>query len=149
MVEILVSASIFLTAVVGFVAAFDAFTSLSRHTAEKTAAALLLEEGMEALQLLRDQGWTEHIAPLTPGQEYTLYWSGSAYAATSTEMTIGESYTRSITLSTVRRNGSDTVDDSGTLDDDTRAVTIEVARQSDGEVLATAAVLIHNIYEAD
>lgn len=149
MVEIIVSASIFLTVVVGFVAAFDAFTKLTQHTAEQTAASLLLEEGAEAVLLLRDLGWAENIGSLALEQPYSLHWTGATYVATSTDAVIEGAYVRHLTLASVERNGSDVIVESGTIDPDTLYATLSVSRASDGTVLGTADMLIHNIYETE
>lgn len=147
MVEVIVSASIFLTAVVGFVAASQAFGALTRHTAEQTAVTLLLEEGAEAMLLLRDQGWATHIEPLALGEAYSLHWTGNEYVATTTDAVIDGRYLRHVTFSAIERNASDAIAESGTLDPDTRRVTLDIVRANDGALLGTADMLIHNAYE--
>lgn len=148
-VEILVAVGIFVTAIVAFVGSFTAFTALTRQTAEHTQAALLLEEGAEAVQLLRDAGWDMYIAPLEDDTAYNFYWDGSTYVATSTEVLINSVYVRTITFAEARRDGSDQIADSGTVDADTRRVTIAIYRASDDTLLASGETLVHNAYDAE
>jgi prepilin-type N-terminal cleavage/methylation domain-containing protein len=149
LVEIIVATAIFVGAAVSFVASFQVFTDLTRHTADRTQAAILLEEGSEAVQLLRDEGWSAYIAPLSLGTAYSLYWNGSAYAATTTPIVIDGAYLRTITFGSVRRDSSDDISSSGAIDANTRTVTITISRASDGEELLSAEGLVHNSYDDD
>lgn len=148
-VEILAAVGIFVTAIVAFTASFTAFTTLIRHTAERTQAALLLEEGAEAVQLLRDTGWDTAIAPLADDTPYSFYWNGSTYVATTTETVIADRYVRTITFAPAYRNGADQIADSGSEDEDTRRVMIAVYRLGEAEAIAEGETLVHNIYDIE
>lgn len=147
LVEILVAASIFLGAVVAFTGTIQVFFDLARHSAEVTQAGILLEEGGEAVQLLRDYGWDTHIETLELGTPYYLYWDGSMYTATSSEVIIQNNFTRTITITSVERNASDVITFSGgTEDSGTRLVTIQIFNAAEDRLIAAADALIHNIY---
>ncbi len=146
MVEILVAAGIFVTAVSVFLVSFGFLDDLSRHAADRTQAALLLEEGAEAVLLLRDLGWEDNVAALAEATPYSLYWDGAEYRVAEGEVAIG-SYLRQITFFPAYRDGTDSYSDSGTLDPDTKRVLIEILRLSDDKVLGSAEMLVHNAYE--
>lgn len=146
-VEVVVAAAIFVATVTIFAVSFDVLSGLSDRTEEKTKAALLLEEGAEAVLLLRDRGWDEHIAGLDTGTEYSLYWDGSDYQTTVEEEVILEQYVRTITLEPAYRNGSGVYSESGVEDENTRRVILEIKEADTAEVLASSEMLIHNAYE--
>lgn len=146
MVEILVAAGIFVTAVSVFLVSFGFLDDLSNHASDRTKAALLLEEGAEAMLLLRDLGWEDNIAALEEETPYSLYWDGASYVTAEGEVATN-GLVRSVTLFPVYRNGSDAYALSGTLDPDTKRVLIEVKREADDEVLTSAEMLVHNSYE--
>ena len=146
-VEILVAAAVFVSAITVFVFSFEFLGGLSDKTADTTQAGVLLEEGAEAVLLLRDQGFDANIAALETETPYYLYWNGSAYATSESEVLIAGRYTRTITIFPAYRNGSDAIAPSGTEDPATRRVRIEVMRDEDGEVLAASEMLIHDTYD--
>lgn len=145
--EILVAAGIFVTAVSVFLVSFGFLDDISVRASDKTQVGLLLEEGAEAVMLLRDQGFDTNIVSLEEGEPYYLYWDGSAYQVAEGEVAIMGRYLRTITVYAAARNGSDAYAESGTNDPNTKRVVIEVRRTSDDEILATSEMLIHNSYE--
>jgi Tfp pilus assembly protein PilV len=99
---------------------------VSQDTTRHIQSSFLLEEGLEVLRSLRDQSWTTHIASLTPGGTYYLYWDGSAWSATTTEQVVERWFTRSFVLEEVLRDGSDNIAAAGVLDPGTRKVVVSV-----------------------
>ena len=146
MVEILVAAGIFVTAVSIFLVSFGFLDDLSEHASSRTAAALLLEEGAEAVLLLRDLGW-ENIEALEAEEPYSLYWDEDQYRMAEGEVEVLPGLLRTITLFPAYRDGSDSYAESGTLDPGTKRVLIEIKRTDGGEVLSTAEMLVHDSYE--
>jgi type II secretory pathway pseudopilin PulG len=91
-------------------------------------ANFLLEEGAEAIRLIRDKGWTTYISGLS-GTNYLYFVAGgstSTWQTTTTPETIGV-FGRSFTVSAVRRNGNDDIDPTGTNDPSTRLFDVTVA----------------------
>lgn len=146
-VEIVVSASIFLVAVTAFVVSFDTLRSLDNHTEERTQAALLLEEGSEAILLLRDLSWNDNIASTTLGTTYYLYWNGSNYILSEDETVINSKYLRTVVFSSAYRDGSDYLATTGTVDANTRRVQISIISTIDNKEIVSAEMLVHNSYE--
>src|ERR1035437_3829230 len=88
-IEIVVAAAIIAAITTGIASAWQAYIKVSNSDTNLSKALLLAEEGTEAVQLMRDSGWTINIAALSLNTTYYLYWTGSAYAATTTMTSIG------------------------------------------------------------
>lgn len=146
-VEIVVAASIFLAAIAAFVVSFDTLRSLDSHTEDRTQAALLLEEGGEAVLLLRDFGWEDNIAAPSIGTTYYLYWNGSNYVLSEDEVIISSRYIRTVVFSTAYRDGSGYLSTMGTPDDNTRRALVSIVSAIDGAGIVSAEMLVHNSYE--
>lgn len=100
---------------------------VSQETTHHIQAGFLLEEGIEAVKSLRDDGWTSNITPLNAGTAYYLTWNGSKWAATTTAAQIENTFWRTATFSTVSRDGNDDIVTSGGVNDPgTRKVRIDV-----------------------
>lgn len=146
MIEVLIASAILVSISVAVTGAMRLFLVFSNQAEAKTQAVLLIEEGGEALQSLRDESWDTHIAPLSLGEPYFLYWDGEGYILSDTEVLINGTYRREVVVEDVRRNGSDVISDSGTVDPETREAVISVYRDSDDQLLGTASMLIHHAY---
>lgn len=143
-IEIVIACAIFLSTVAAFVTGNDILREMSMSTADKTEAALLVEEGFEALLLLRDIDWDAKIAVLTRETPYHLYWDGDSYELSGNEVVIDGRYQRRVTFFDVRRDGTGAVSPTGTLDADTRRARIEIWRTDPEEMLTAAEMLVHN-----
>lgn len=146
-VELLIAVAILVAVTITVSASLQTFVQLSVHTAQTVRAGLLLEEGAEAVQILRDQDWDTTIGAVPDDTPYYLYWNGSDYVLTGTSTVIDGAFIREVVFSEIARDGSGVLDSSGTADTDSRRVTITIYRASDSTVLATAESLIHNSYE--
>lgn len=147
MVEIVVAAAIFIVAVAAFMTSFNTLRTLAGHTEHNTFAAVLLEEGGEALLILRDEGYVANIADRALNTAYYLHWNGNGYQLATTSVDVGAGYTRKITFNSVYRTGSGVLTQSGTLDANTRRALLEVIDISSGETIVSSETLIHNSYE--
>lgn len=144
-IEIIIACAIFLGTVTAFVAASEILRDLQARAEDKTAAALLLEEGAEAILLLRDLGWDAHFGSLTLESPYSLYWDGDSYELSGSDVEIG-GYLRRVVFSEVLRDGGGAYSSSGTVDPDSLKAEIEILT-IDGESIETGAMLVHNIHE--
>lgn len=100
---------------------------ISKRSVERTQVGYLLEEGVEVVKIIRDTGWA-NISALTNGTTYYLSWNGTSWQTSTTPNTIG-SFTRTVVLGAVSRDGSDDIVPSGGTYDDprTRKVTVSVS----------------------
>jgi hypothetical protein len=104
---------------------------------------MLLDEGAEALRLMRDDGWTTNIASLTVDTPYRLAWNNAWTATTSTAL-IDNYFDRTFTLSSVSRDASsyDIVSSGGTADTNTKKATVSVS-WNDGSGTTTKSVELY------
>jgi len=127
-VEVVVATAVVLLIVLSSYGANILYLRISIRNPDETKAAFLLEEGMEAVRLMRDDDWDTRIDSLSTGTTYYFYYNGTIWQATTTKIYIDNQFERSFTLSAVSRNsGGDIVTSGGTNDDGTRKVTVNVA----------------------
>ena len=146
-VEIVVAASIFLVTIAAFIVSFDTLRSLDSHTEDRTLAALLLEEGGEAVLLLRDLSWEDNIAGADIDTTYYLYWDGSNYVLSEEEIVISSRYVRTVVFSRAYRDGSGYLSSTGSEDENTRRAVVSIVSAIDGTEIVKAEMLVHNSYE--
>lgn len=130
LVEILVACSIMLLAMFSILVLAKKSITLSRQALHQTQASFLLEEGAEAVKIVRDNGWT-NITGLTNGTTYYPTFSGSTWTLSTTPATSGI-FTRTAVSSAVYRNGSNDIAASGTLDSGTRKITVTTSWSESG-----------------
>ncbi len=124
-VEIVVACSIMLFSMFAVMALAQKSVQLSRFSLQQTEASFLLEEGAEAMRLIRDNNWTT-ISNLTAGTNYYLTFSGGTWNLGTNVVTDGV-FTRKVVIATVNRNSSDDIATSGTLDANTKKATVSVS----------------------
>ncbi|MDD5357299.1 MAG: hypothetical protein PHS53_04090 [Candidatus Pacebacteria bacterium] len=126
-VEVLIGASIFLVVLLGLSTALSLILKASLANTSKIQATFLEEEGLEAIRLLRDGGWTANIQTLSTNTDYYLTFNGTSYTATTTSSVINSIFYRKFRISNVYRNGSQDIAGSGTLDPKTKLFTVTVS----------------------
>lgn len=147
-IEIIIAAAVMLTVVTFVIVALQFYIKLSSSIAQKNLATSLIEEGGEALQLMRDKGFATNIETLSLNTTYYLYWNGSVYSATTTPTIISGNYYRTFILEHVSRDLNDSIVTSGGDPDiNTRKATLSVSTVAEGETLLSSEMLIHNSYE--
>lgn len=100
----------------------------------RTQALALAQEGLEAVRNIRDQDWSDNIAPLTPDTTYYLTLSGSAWVLTAVNPgPIDSLFTRTITFDTVSRDSNSNISAAGSDDPNTRQATSTVTWLDRGE----------------
>lgn len=118
-----------------------------------TQASLLAEEGVEAMNLLRDQGWAANIAPLSLDTPYYLYYSTSTYSYgfSASPVIIPGGYTRTVTLYAVNRDPTtyditSTSTSCSSCDAGTRDALVSVYEGSSTVPVMEDETLIHNVF---
>lgn len=126
LVEVIVAASIISVSLFSFVSVAQKSVELSKKALYSTEAGFLLEEGAEAVKMIRDGAWT-NITSLSTSSTYYLSWSGSAWSLATTASNIGV-FTRTVTIANVSRDANDDITTSGgTNDTGTKKITITVS----------------------
>lgn len=98
---------------------------LSQIVLENVQADFLVEEGIEAIKLMRNDAWT-NLTALAYDQEYGLAYVGTSWTATTASDTT-DGFTRTFVLSEVTRDINDDIADTGTIDTQTLLVNVDVA----------------------
>ena len=94
---------------------------------DNVQASLLLQEGAEAVRLIRDSGWATTSA-LALGMPYSLAWNGVMWAPAAPDGLIDGFFDRRFSLSSISRDsGHRIVTSGGTVDPDGRLVTLSVS----------------------
>jgi Tfp pilus assembly protein PilE len=149
-VEIVIGAAVVALVVTGIASAWQFYTVMSVQTTRYTQAALLLEEGGEIIQYLRDKGWAAQIANKALNTQYFLIWYNNDYQATTTATLINGSYSRTVAFGQIRRDGSaNIVTNGGTVDPDSLTATIRIYNNLSTTTapILTGQMLVHNTYD--
>jgi Tfp pilus assembly protein PilV len=147
LIEVVVAAAILVIVVVGIASAHRLLIRSSRQVIYGTQAALLAEEGLEAVRVLRDSAWA-NIASSTVDTSYTLVWTGSTWGLSASPTLIDGVFDRRVTFGSVHRNSDDDIAASGALDDDTYRVDVTVSWHTGFSTTSrTMSSYIGNIFE--
>jgi type II secretory pathway pseudopilin PulG len=125
LVEVIIVTVIFGIIGTGLLATLASSSISAKQGAEYVVASGYIKEGIEAVRSLRDQDWA-----LVTNGTHGLTTTNGYYEFNGTSDTLdGGTYTRTITVEDVYRNGSlsGDIDVSGVLDDNTKRVTVNLA----------------------
>lgn len=98
------------------------------HALRSAQAGYLLLEGAEAVRSMRDISWI-NISGLSNGTTYYLTFSTitNRFATSSVNILVDGIFERSFTVADVFRNGIDDIAPSGTQDDGTKKISMNVS----------------------
>jgi len=126
MIEVLVVISILTLSMLASMAVAQKSIFVSRQAVHMSQASFLLEEGAEAVRILRDNAWS-NILGLTVGANYYPLYSGGTWTLSSTPGIVGI-FTRTVSISNVNRdNTSQDIAAAGTNDPGTKLVVVTVS----------------------
>ena len=145
-VEILIAVSIISVSILAAMAVTQKSIYVSRQAFHSTQAAFLLEEGAEAVRILRDNAWS-NISNLIINTNYYPIFSGGTWTLSSTPSVVGI-FTRTVTVASVKRdNTSKDISDTGTDDPGTKLITATVSWVEGGTTITkTLRFYIINIF---
>jgi len=145
-VEILIAASIITVAILGAMAVTQKSVYVSRQAFHITQAAFLLEEGAEAVRIIRDNAWN-NISGLSLGTNYYPTFSGGTWTLSTTVNTVGI-FTRTVVIASVNRdNVTKDISPVGTDDPGTKLITVTISWVEGGvTVTKTLPFYIMNIF---
>lgn len=148
-IEILVAASIIAVSILAATMVAQKSVYVSRQALHVTQAAFLLEEGAEAVRILRDNAWTD-ISNLSLNTNYYLKFSGGTWITTQVpEDGLIGIFTRNISVASVMRDNTtkDIVSSGGTLDSNIKLITVSVAWSEGGATITkTLQFYVINIF---
>ncbi|TSC78050.1 MAG: Uncharacterized protein G01um101424_184 [Parcubacteria group bacterium Gr01-1014_24] len=145
-IEILVAASIITVSILAAMAVAQKSVYVSRQAFHASQVAFLLEEGAEAVRILRDNAWS-NISSLNSGTNYYPAFSGGTWILSSTANTVGI-FTRTVVIASVNRdNTTKDIGSIGTDDPGTKLVTVTVSWLEGGiTITKTLPFYIINIF---
>lgn len=155
LMEIVVAVGLMMAFVSSIVAASHFELRAVDESARKGKAAFLLEEGLEAVRVLRDRGWSDNIGPLVSGATYYPVFSINWKVVAADPGPIDGLFTRTVVFDDVWRRDadSDIVDvssgDAKTIDPNTKRVTVTVAWPGPGGAVRQESVSTYlaNIFQ--
>lgn len=142
-IEVIIACTIISVTVFALMSSAQKGIVLSGRALRQTQANTLLEEGAEAVKSIRDNNWA-NISGLVLGTNYYLFFdtTNNLWTLSDSSITpsgfiptypIDSTFTRTIVVSSVDRDGSDDIVDIGTLDERTKKITINVSWPEPGE----------------
>jgi Tfp pilus assembly protein PilV len=126
LIEVVIGAAIISISLFGIVSLFGKSIQISREIGKKVQAGFLLEEGAEAVRIMRDSSWS-NISTLNNSTDYYLVFANGTWATSTVNTFIDGKFERKFTLSDVYRDGNDDIAPSGTLDTGIKKVNISVS----------------------
>lgn len=135
LVEVLVACSIISMITLTVMSAASRGIELSSRALKQVQASMLMEEGVEAVKSVRDANWS-NISNLPLGNSYLSFSNVWSLSNTNQVEVVDGTFTRTIRLSEVRRDGNDDIASSGTVDPGTKKVTVSVSWNSSGQTIS-------------
>ncbi|MEK7142527.1 MAG: hypothetical protein AAB818_03005 [Patescibacteria group bacterium] len=106
-------------------------SQLSQKTASESVrniqTSFLLEEGVDAIKILRNTSWSANVANLTIGTNYYFNYNGTTWASSLANVYVDGIFERKFVLNNVYRDANDDISSSGTLDAGTKKATVSVS----------------------
>ena len=134
MVEVMVAVSIITVSILSAMAVSEKAVQISRQAFHAEQAAFLLEEGAEAVRILRDNNWS-NISALAAGTDYFPVFSGGTWTLSAAPDTVGI-FTRKVSVEDVKRDAATgNIESVGDNDPGSRLVTASVSWQDGGTIV--------------
>lgn len=117
------------------------------ESVRNTQSSFLLEEGVDAVKILRDTGWNSGIGSLTVGTNYFFSYNGTTWVSTANNVYVDGIFERKFKLDNVYRDANDDIAGSGTLDSGTKKATVSVSwRGRTGTTTKSASFYLTNLF---
>jgi Tfp pilus assembly protein PilV len=146
-IEVIVGSAIILIGIFSVLKTYNYYLRFALSHRYDVQATLLAEEGIEVVKLLRDASWAQNISVLSSGVPYRLAFSNSAWTSTTSTKYIDGKFSRIFILSDTYRDSGDKISSSGTLDPNTKKVSVSVAvRNNFGTTTKSISTYITNIF---
>ena len=149
MIEVMIVAFVIAGSLLVALAVSNRSMAVARQAAQSTQASFLLEEGVEAVRIMRDNDW-DNIDALDSGTDYYMDYVSGDWTLIESPVAVGP-FTRVLDFEDVYRDASSgDIDPSGALDTTTRLVNIEVSWQNgSSSVSETLSFYISDIFSTD
>ncbi len=146
-IEIVIATTIISIAFLIMMSTASMSLKFSEKSVVRLKADFLLEEGVEAVKIIRDNDWTTNIASLSVGTDYFLEFNGAIWVVSVNNILIDGVFERKFTIDDVYRDANDDISSSGILDSNTKKITVYVSWSEDGStVTRSISFYILNIF---
>jgi Tfp pilus assembly protein PilV len=127
-IEVLIGCAIIAIGIISIINTYSIYVKYALNHDKQVQIAYLLEGGLEAVSLMRDQSWTSNIVPIGTATT-SLYFNGTTWTISSTTNEyIDGIFVRNIKVTPVSRDTTTgKISSSGTADSWTRLVTVYVS----------------------
>lgn len=135
MIEAIVAISIVTIIILGSMTVAQKSLQISQRSLTHTQANFLLEEGAEAVRIIRDDNWN-NISNLALNADFYLVFNSGTWSLNSTPNTIDQ-FTRKVQLASVYRDASTgSISSGGNLDSGAKLITITVSWHESGILIS-------------
>ncbi len=147
LIEVVVGAAIISVSFLGLMSVANLSFKILEKSSNNIKAGFLLEEGVEAVKIIRDSGWN-NISSLSNGVNYYLIYNGATWTTTTAPVYVDNIFERKFVLSDVYRDINDDIATSGTIDAGTKKITISVFWKEGGSTITQSfSTYITNLFE--
>jgi Tfp pilus assembly protein PilV len=133
--EILIGSAAIALSLLGIMFVFKNAIDVTTRNTRTIQASYLLEEGVEAVKIMRDAGWA-NITDLTMGVDYFFDFTGTTWATSTTNVFTDGVFERTFVVLAVYRDANEDITESGAFDPDTKEIVVSVG-WSDGAATTT------------
>lgn len=147
LLEIIVGIALISISVFGITSASAVSLRAMDDALNNVKTSFLLEEGVEAVKMLRDTSWSLNIVPLVSGNSNYLDFNGSSWQTTTANTFIDAQFERKFVLENVLRDVNYDIAELGALDANTKKFTVSVSWQErEGTTTKQISGYITNIF---
>jgi len=133
LLEVLFGISLVSLVLLSLLGAYSFYLKNSFRLTEKIQASFLVEEGIESLRIIRDDGWSSSFGSFISETPYYLSFDGSTWKATTSATSVDGLFWRTFVISNVNRNSEDDIVEVGGINDpDTKKASLFVSWNSGG-----------------
>jgi Tfp pilus assembly protein PilV len=145
--EVLIGSTIITVGILALSQTYSTYVRYALTHDKKIQSTYLLEEGIEAMTLMRDSSWSTNISSVSSATT-SLYFNGTMWQFSSTTNEyIDGTFVRNVVVSPVTRDGNNRIASSGSVDSNTRKVTVTVSYlQGSATTSDTLSKYIVNMY---
>lgn len=147
LVEVIIGATIISVSILAIISSYVVYIKFAYANERNVEANYLLEEGIEAVTFLRDNGWLNNISKLGTTTTYYLVFNSPTVSTTTVPQYVGGIFLRSFAISDVKRDSNDDISAVGTFDQNTKKITATVSYwQGHATTTKSLSTYISNIY---
>lgn len=146
LVEVVIGAAIITFSIAGLVAVFNLYLGKTVNLTDDIKAEFLAKEGVEAFISMRNRGFV-NISNITSGEAKYLQFSGNSWATTTQNIYVDGKFERKFVVENVLRDANDNISASGTLDPNSRKITVDVSwLKNEATTTKSLSVYLSNLF---